>query len=80
MNSLKELLHNTIEYLNDKEVGEVLEFAQNLKKKNAVSLTLKRLASNPTFHVPQVLGDFSQVEPIHGEGIPASELLVEDRR
>ena len=80
MDSTKELLYDTIKILNDEEIIKVLEFARNLKEEKKGSLTLKRLADNPTFHVPQILGNFSKVEPIHGEGIPASELLVEDRR
>ena len=79
MNSTKELLYNTIEILDDKDINTVFEFAKNLKKEKG-SLALKRLADNPAFHIPQILGNFPEVEPIHGEGIPASELLVEDRR
>jgi hypothetical protein len=80
MNSTKELLYTTIDMLNDEEIIKVLEFTQSLNIEKKDSLTLKRLASNPAFHVPQILGNFSKVEPIHGEGLPASELLVEDRR
>lgn len=80
MNSTREQLYNKIEMLDDEEIIKVLEFTQNLRKGKKGSLTLKRLADNPTFHVPQVPGNFPEVEPVHGKGIPASELLVEDRR
>lgn len=80
MSSIKESLHNTIELLSDQEARRVLEFAQCLWKKSDVSLTLKRLASDPTFKVPaEGVGAFHVVVPIQSKGIPASRLLVEDR-
>ena len=82
MSSAKRLLHDTIESLNDEEVRQLLEFAQRLRKKNGTSLTLKCLASDPTFEIPAERGSdaFPVVEPIQGKGIAASRLLVEDRR
>jgi len=81
MNSVKESLRNTIEVLSDEEARQILEFIQRLRTTSDVSPTLRRLASDPAFEVPsEPLGDFRVVEPIRGKGIPASRLLVEDRR
>jgi hypothetical protein len=79
MNSIKELLHSTIEQLSDEEARQILELAEDLKKSN-VSLTLRRLAIDPAFKVPsEVVEVFRAVEPIQGKGIAASRLLVKDR-
>jgi len=81
MGSVKELLRNTIELVSDEEARQLLEFIQRLRKKDEVSPTLKRLASDPAFKIPsEGSGGFPVVEPIRGKGIPASKLLVEDRR
>lgn len=81
MSSAKESLHNTIELLNDEEARQILEFVQRIRKKSDVSLTLERLASDPTFKIPsEGVGVFRVIKPIRGKGIPASRLLMEDRR
>ncbi|HAZ32018.1 MAG TPA: hypothetical protein DCY61_04930 [Dehalococcoidia bacterium] len=81
MTSVKESLRSTIEVLSDEEARQILEFIQRLRTTSDVSATLRRLAIDPSFEVPsEGFGDFSIVEPIRGKGIPASRLLVEDRR
>lgn len=81
MSMIKESLHHTVEQLNDEEAQQVLAFARQLKKEGEISPTLKRLASDPAFEVPSEEGGvFRRIQPIQGKGIPASELLVEDRR
>ena len=81
MSTVKESLRNRIDLLSDEEARQVLEFAQRLRERNDVSLTLKRLACDPAFKVPsEGSGAFHIVEPIRGKGIAASRLLVEDRR
>ncbi len=81
MNSVKELLQHMIERMSDAEASQLLEFAQHLRHRRDDSLTLKRLATDPAF---KVLGsgawDFQVVAPIHGRGMAASRLLVDDRR
>jgi hypothetical protein len=45
------------------------------------SSLLKRLARHPAIRVPDdETFAFPSVEPIQGDGIPASRLLIEDRR
>jgi hypothetical protein len=81
MSMIKESLHHAVEQLNDEEAQRVLAFAQDLKEKGEISPTLKRLASDPAFEIPSEEGNvLRRVQPIQGKGIPASRLLVEDRR
>ena len=81
MSSAKESLHNAIDLLSDEEARQTLAFIQRLQRKKDPSQTLSRLASDPAFQVPsKELGGFHKVEAVHGKGIPASRLLVEDRR
>lgn len=81
MSSVKDSLRNTIELLNEEEARQTLEFVQRLKKEGSASLTMRQLATDPTFKIPSGgCGSFSVVEPIQGKGVAASILLVEDRR
>jgi hypothetical protein len=81
MNVVKELLRQMIEQMNDADARQLLELAQHLQHRCEASLTLKRLATDPAFKAPGN-GDraFRIVEPIQGKGIPASKLLVDNRR
>jgi hypothetical protein len=80
MNSVKEL-QQVIEQMSAAEARQLLEFAQHLQQRRDDSLTLKRLATDPAFKVPgSGAKDFHVVAPIHGKGIAASRLLVDDRR
>jgi hypothetical protein len=49
MNSVKELLQHMIKRMSDAEARQLLEFAQHLQHRRDDSLTLKRLATDPTF-------------------------------
>ena len=81
MNSVKELLQHMIERMSDAEVRQLLEFAQHLQHRRDDSLTLKCLTTDLTFKVPgSGARDFHIVAPIHGRGMAASRLLVDDRR
>ena len=81
MSAIKESLQSAIDRLNDEEARQVLEFAQHLRNEGAPSPTIKRLAGDPAFEIPsEEAGVFRVVQPIQGKGIPASELLVEERR
>jgi hypothetical protein len=81
MNSVKELLQQMIEPMSDAEARQLLEFAQHLRHRRGESLTLKRLAADPTSKVPgSGARDFHVVASIHGKGMAPSRLLVDDRR
>jgi len=75
MNSVKEILHDAIESLNDDEARLLLEYTKSLKEQKDTSLTLAVLADDPTFDIPSEINKpFPIVNPIQCDGIPASEL------
>ncbi|MBD2771051.1 hypothetical protein [Iningainema tapete] len=77
--SVKDSLHNTIETLSEEECQQLLEFIQYLQQ--TIPSSMKSLLNDPTFNIPaKGFGTFEVIEAIQGEGIAASELLVEDRR
>jgi hypothetical protein len=81
MDAVKALLRQMIEQMSDTEARQLLEFAQHLQHRRDDSLTLKRLATDLAFKVPgKGVRAFRIVEPIQGKGIPASKLLVDNRR
>ena len=81
MSSVKVSLHTTIDSLSEKDAREILKFARLLKEKREVSLSLKRLDIDKAFKIPtDGVQTFRTVKPVQGRGIPASRLLLEDRR
>jgi hypothetical protein len=81
MLSVKESLRTTVDSISEEEALRVLAFIEQMRKHPGRSLTLKRLAGDPTFRVPpRKLGAFAKVDPMEGKGIPASQKLLEDRR
>jgi DNA-directed RNA polymerase subunit H (RpoH/RPB5) len=89
VNSAKEILVQEVERLSEKDAQEVLDLLRT-KKTGAVApekpqLTreelIKRAAGHPGIHAPDPNAPpFEKIEPIECPGIPASELLIRDRR
>jgi DNA topoisomerase VI subunit B len=86
--SVKELLVQEVERLSEEDAREVLELLRT-KRTTAVTerpkLTreelIRRAAGHPGIHAPDLNAPpFGKVEPIECPGIPASELLIRDRR
>lgn len=81
MSQVKQSLYETLDRLDDEQARLILAFATNLQKQGKRSRTLERLAQDPAFQVPaQDPPVFPVVEPIQSDGVPASKLLIEDRR
>ena len=81
MKSAKQTLHLTIETLSEEQAREVLALAQRVRRGKPASQTLKRLAHDLAFSVPQHRATpFGIVTPVQGKGSPASKLLEHDRR
>jgi len=81
MKSTKEALHQTVETLSDEEARHILELTRHMRRGKRDSLTLRRLAHDPTFHVPRTgVSTFRAVKAVEGKGIPASRLLGQERR
>ena len=78
----RDLLRRSIDLLPESEVQEVARLVESLQQKQrSISSTLRQLASDPTFKLPEDgKGEFRIVKPIQGGGEAASELLIADRR
>jgi hypothetical protein len=89
MTSIRELLVREVERLSEEDAREVLDL---LKRKQVAGIGLRiarptredliqRLAGHPGIHVPDPgAPPFEKLERIATRGIPASELLIADRR
>jgi DNA-directed RNA polymerase subunit H (RpoH/RPB5) len=89
MTSVRELLVREVERLSEEDAREVLDL---LKRKQVTGIRLQmpkltredlieRLAGRPGIHVPDSgAPPFEKLERIATRGIPASELLIADRR
>jgi hypothetical protein len=89
MASVRDLLAREVERLSEEDAREVLHL---LKRKQASGVRLQtpkptrealieRLADRPGIHVPDPAApSFEKLERIPTRGIPASELLIADRR
>jgi hypothetical protein len=81
MLSVKESLHRTLDMISDEDALRVLTFIEQMRRHPRRSLKLKRLAGDPMFKVPpRKLEHFANVDPVEGQGVPASQMLLEDRR
>ena len=77
MTSARELLLKEIEQLDEEKTRKTLEFIQNLSKET----TLERLKSHPGIKAPADHSrGFREIRPAQTKGIPASKLLIGDRR
>lgn len=89
MTSVRELLVREVERLSEEEARDVLEL---LKRRQTTGIgpetreltredLIKRLAGRPGIRVPDPEAPpFEKLEPIPTRGIPASQLLIADRR
>jgi hypothetical protein len=89
MATAKESLRDKVDRLSEEEASEVLELIAAKEPGSAHSPGKKltrediraRLAGRPGFRVPpEDAPPFRRVRPIDCPGVPASELLIADRR
>jgi len=77
MTTIKESLLNEIERLDEEKIRRTLEFVRNLREER----TLEQLKNHPAIKAPSKHpGRFPKVKPAPTKGIPASKLLIGDRR
>jgi hypothetical protein len=87
--SAKEILVQEIGRLSEKDAQEVLDL---LRTRKAATVTpamskltreelLRRAEGHPGIHSPDLnASPFEKIEPIETRGIPASQMLIADRR
>jgi hypothetical protein len=82
MPSTKELLIEQVNRLSEEDARELLDLVKSRPKKPLTRQELiKRATGLPGIRVPDPdAPPFEKFEPIKTRGIPASELLIRDRR
>jgi len=89
MATAKESLRDKVDRLSEEEAREVLDLlatkepepASSPRKKLTREVLRARLAGHPGSRVPpEDASPFRRVRPINCPGVPASELLISDRR
>lgn len=79
--SVKEMLYERIQDLTEEEARSVLDFVSSVKRPEPHGTLWQRLARIPGIKLPEDgFKPFPPVTPIQVGGIPASQLLIEDRR
>lgn len=70
-----------LDRMSDDELTELLALAQRIEQRRTAPPLLERLAADPSFRIPQPEHrTFARFTPIDATGLPASEILVRDRR
>jgi len=81
MASAKDTLRQTVETLSEGEALSALAYLRRLRSQSGHAALFERWAAIPELRLPENPDAvFPPVEPAKGTGIPASELLIQDRR
>ena len=81
MSPTKESLLQTIEALSAAEAQHAIELIRHLKQESDLDYLYDVLGNNPAFRLPaRDNPTLEPVEPAETTGIPASKLLLRDRR
>lgn len=81
MSPAKESLLQTIEALSDEEASQAIELIRQLKTESDMDYLYRVLGNNPAFRLPaRDNPKLDPVQPAETTGIPASKLLLRDRR
>ena len=88
MASMKEILVQEVERLSEEDARQVLELLRTTKTAGATHRPklsreelIRRAAGHPGIHPPDPdAPPFEKVEPIETRGVPASQMLIADRR
>ena len=81
MGNACETLREIVTTLSEAEASNTIEYIAQLRAEQPDPILADLFAGAPYIHVPnKPFERLPPVEPIRGSGIPASELLVRDRR
>jgi hypothetical protein len=81
MSSARDALHEAVATLNEAEAARALQWIKKMRGAGQRQILVELLAGDPAIHVPEdPFAPLPSIEPLAGDGIPASELLVRDRR
>jgi hypothetical protein len=81
MATASEKLRQTVESLTETEAAQALDYIRSLRRHESNHVANALLSADPSFRVPDSpYAPLPPIEPVHGSGVPASELLLRDRR
>lgn len=81
MGSAWETLREAVASLTEAEATKTLDYLRRLRGSETTRVVASLLAGDPAFHLPdEPAAPLPPVEPLRGMGIPASKLLIQDRR
>ena len=81
MSSAWETLREAVASLSEAEADKALDYIRRLRGELPDRELAELLAGDPAIQVPSdAFARLPAVEPVCGTGVPASELLVQDRR
>jgi hypothetical protein len=81
MPSASEVLRETLASLSEADAAKALDYIRQLRGQDPNRALRDLLAGDPAIHLPdRPFAPLPPVEPVRGAGLPASELLVQDRR
>ncbi len=81
MSATKESLLKAVETLSEDEARRALAYVQSFNATGERARVRARLAGHPAIRVPSAhTGGFRDFTPIQCKGVPASEVLIRDRR
>jgi hypothetical protein len=81
MRSTSEVLREAVASLSEAEAAKALDYIRRLRADDQDHVLRDLLSGDPAIHAPdKPFAPLPPVEPVRGAGIPASELLVRDRR
>jgi len=88
MASVKEILVQEVERLSEDDAQRVLDLLRTTRTADATKPTkltreelIRRAAAHPGIHAPDPdAPPFEKIEPIETRGVPASQMLIADRR
>lgn len=81
MNAVRHMLEESLQQLDQQQTQEVLAFVRQLRAGSGRERVFERLKASSAIEVPLSSdATFPRVEPIVGTGVPASDLLIQDRR
>ena len=81
MSSAWETLRETVASLSEAEAARALDYIRRLRGAETNRPLAALLAADPSIHLPvRRFAPLPPVVPVRGSGIPASALLIRDRR
>ena len=81
MSAIKQTLIKQIEGMSDSDARQILRLTRKWNREKNGDRAFRELMKDPAIRMPKNLTrEFKKIKPLRGKGIPASKLLIADRR